>query len=135
MYAQLASYCISCDYTGVSCQTVFIKTVPAGIPVQGQNNTFDYPILTNVTLMCMVTPVNGSSHTVTSYLWTAVNCYKHSEGINDSCFYGGNKTGQNITGHDLLAQDAGTVTCNATIDGANYTSDPLSLRIAGELHT
>ena len=84
--------------------------------------------------MCMVTPINGSSHTVT-YLWTAVNCYNHSMGVKDSCFYGGNKTGQNITGHDLLAQDAGTVTCNVTINGANYTSNPLTLRISGELHT
>ena len=85
--------------------------------------------------MCMVTPVNRSSHTVTSYLWTAVNCYNNTDGVNDPCFYGGNKTGQNITGHDLLAQDAGTVTCNVTIEGANYTSNPLTLRISGELDT
>ena len=102
--------------------------------MQGQNNTFDYPILTNVTLMCVVTPANASSHSVTSYHWTAVNCYNHSEGVNDSCFYSGNKTGQNITGCDLLAQDAGTVNCTATIDGVNYDSDPLTLRISGEVH-
>ena len=85
--------------------------------------------------MCMVAPVNGLSQTVTSYLWTTVNCYNNTYGVNDSCFYGGKKTGQNITGHDLLAQDAGTVTCNVTINGTNYTSNPLTLRISGELDT
>ena len=80
--------------------------------------------------MCVVTPGNVS---VTSYHWTAMNCYNHSKrGIDDPCFYSGNKTGQNITGHDLLAQDAGTVTCTAIIDGVNYTSSPLTLRISGE---
>ena len=91
----------------------------------------DYPILTTVTLMCMVTPANVN---VTSYHWTAMNCYDHSTGVNDICFYGGNRTGQNITGHDLLAQDAGTVTCTAIIDGVNYTSSPLTIRISGELN-
>ena len=84
--------------------------------------------------MCMVAPANVSSHTVTSYHWTAMDCYNNSNGVKDPCFYSGSKTGQNITGYDLLAQDAGTVNCTATIDGVNYTSDPLTLRISGEIH-
>ena len=81
--------------------------------------------------MCMVTPANVN---VTSYHWTAINCYNHTKkGVDDPCFYSGNKTGHNITGHDLLAQDAGTVTCTVVIDGVNYTSNPLTLRISGEL--
>jgi len=44
-----------------------------------------------------------------------------------------NINGQNITVNYLLAQDAGTVTCSATINGVSYTSDPLTLRISGEL--
>ena len=80
--------------------------------------------------MCMVAATNVSSHTVTSYYWTAMNCYTHNYGVYDPCFYSGNRREQNITGYDLLAQDAGT----ATIDGVNYTSDPLTLRISGKIH-
>ena len=113
---------------GVDAWNVTILTNPAGIQVYNQTNTYEYPILTSVTLMCTVAP---SNHNVTSYHWTAVNCYNHSKGINDSCFYSGRR-GQNIIGYDLLAQDAGTVTCTATIDCVNYTSDPLTLCISGE---
>ena len=119
---------------GVDSQTVKIITDPAGIPADGQPNTYDYPILANVTLKCMVTPVNGSTSTVTSYQWTVVDCYRKSKrGIEDPCFYANDIQEQNITGTDLLAQDAGTVTCTAIIDGATYTSELLTLRISGEL--
>ena len=113
-------------------QNVTIVTIPAGTPVDGQPGTFDYPILTSVTLMCMATASDGSPVTVTAYSWTATNCYTRTGVIRDPCFYGNNPTGQNITGNNLLAPDAGTVTCTATIDGTEYTSDPLTLRISGE---
>ena len=118
---------------GVVGHNVTIVTYPAGIPVDDEPNTYDYPILTSVTLMCMVTPVNGSLVNVTSYLWTAVDCYNNSYGVDDPCFYDGGKTGQNITGIDILAQDAGTVICTATIDDTDYISDALTLRISGKL--
>ena len=114
-------------------QTVTIVTDPAGTPVDGQPGTFDYPILTSVTLMCMETTSDGSPVTVTSYEWTATNCYTRTGGILNPCFYSlGFATGQNITSNGLLAPDAGTVTCTATIDGVDYTSDQLTLRISGE---
>ena len=71
--------------------------------------------------------------TVDSYSWNAINCYNHpfNGGVDDPCFYNG-ATGQSITGNDLQAPDAGTVTCSAIINGVNYTSDPLTLRISGE---
>ena len=89
--------------------------------------------MTNVTLMCIATAANGSLANVTSYHWNAINCYNNSDGVLDPCFYSNSQTSQNITGNDLLAQDAGTVSCTATINGINYTSDPLTLRISGEL--
>ena len=119
-------------YVGIDGQTVTIVTDPAGVPVDGQNNTFDYPILTNVTLMCIAT-VDGSPANVTSYYWNAINCYNNSHGVDDPCFYGNGLTSQNITDNNLLGQDAGTVNCTATINGTNYTSDPLTLRISGEV--
>ena len=83
--------------------------------------------------MCMATAVDGSSVTVTAYNWTASNCYTRYDGVQEPCFYSlNNPTGQNITGFNLLAPDAGTVTCTATIDGMDYTSDPLTLHISGE---
>ena len=87
--------------------------------------------------MCLATAVDGSPVTVTSYSWTADNCYTISGGVDNPCFYSlPSATGQNITGMNLLAPSAGIVTCTATIDGMDYTSDPLTLRISGEqLHS
>ena len=120
-------------------QTVTIVTFPAGVPVDGQNNTFDYPILTSVSLMCNATTADGSPANVTSYHWNAIDCYNTNDGVDVHCFYSHGQTSQFITtgydGVDLRAQDAGTVNCTATIDGTDYTSDPLTLRISGELHT
>ena len=112
---------------------VTIVTDPEGTPVNGSNNTFDYPILTSVSLLCMATTEDGSSVTVTSYSWTATNCYDRTGGVQSPCFYSGGCTGNNITDNSLLAQDAGTVTCTATIGSASFTSDPLTLRISGKL--
>ena len=81
--------------------------------------------------MCIATTADGSPAIVTSYHWNVINCYVDSS--NYPCFYSQGQTGQNITGNNLLANDAGTVNCTATIDGTYYTSDPLTLRISGEL--
>ena len=111
---------------------VTIVTNPEGTPVTGSNNTFDYPILTSVSLLCMATMPDGSAVTTASYSWTATNCYNHTGGVQSPCFYSGGHTGNNITDNSLLAPDAGTVTCTVTVDGVNFTSDPLTLRISGE---
>ena len=112
--------------------SVNIVTDPNAVPVNGSNSTFDYPILTNVSLLCMATVACRSQVTATSYSWTATNCYNHTGGIQTPCFYSGGHTDNNITGDSLLAPDAGTITCTATIDGIDYTSDPLTLRISGK---
>ena len=114
---------------------VTIVANPPGTQVDGQPNTYDYPVVSSVTLICVVTtPPDGSTMTVDSYSWNAINCYNHPYrgGVDDPCFYSGGCTGQNITGYDLQAPDAGTVTCTAIIGGNNCTSSPLTLRISGE---
>ena len=111
---------------------VTILTDPEGTPVNGSNNTFDYPILTSVSLLCMATMPDGSPVTMASYSWTATNCYNHTGGVQSPCFYSGGRTGYNITENSLLAPDAGTVACTVTVNGVNFTSDPLTLRISGE---
>ena len=117
---------------GIDGLHVAIITDPAGVAVDGQPNTFNFPILTNVTLMCVVTGTledeSSVADTMALYHWDAINCIGSR---NDPCFYGHNQTSQNITGRDLLAQDAGTVRCIATINGTNYSSNPLTLRISG----
>ena len=121
---------------GVDGQTTYTVTIvssPAGIPVNGSTNTFDYPILSNVTLTCNVTSNNGSPFTVTSYQWNTAGCYTHTRvnGGNPSCFPDGQTT-QNVSDDDVTAEDAGTITCTATISGSQYTSGPFTLRISGE---
>ena len=110
--------------------TVTIINSPAGTPVSGSTNTFDYPILSNVTLTCMVNPTPSSSIT---YRWNTDDCYINSQFTlsNPECFPHGQTT-QNVTGNDLNAEDAGTITCTVTISGSDYTSEPFTLRISGE---
>ena len=109
--------------------TVTIASNPAGTPVSGSTNTFDYPILSTVTLTCMVTSSDGSTFTVTTYQWDTTGCYDNIRGER-RCFPTGQTT-QSVTGNNLLAEDAGTITCTVTIGGVNYTSGPLTLRISG----
>ena len=113
--------------------TVTIVSSPAGTPVNGSTKTFDYPILSNVTLTCNVTSNDTSSFTITSYHWNTDGCYSHTQytGSNPHCFPHGQTT-QNVTGNDLNAEDAGTITCTAAINGSIYTSEPYTLRISGE---
>ena len=121
-------------YVGVDGQTVTIVTDPVGIPVDNQSNTFDYPILTSVTLMCIVTAVDESSATVTSYNW---NCVMHF--ANSTCNLFSTDLDQlpqtqNTSINNLQAKHASAmIYCTATIGGTNYTSDPLILRISGKL--
>ena len=114
--------------TGVDAQyTVTIVSTPAGTPVSGSTNTFDYPILSSVTLTCMVDPT--PSGTVT-YSWDTSRCYTSNNG-NQRCFPAGQTT-QNVTETDLIAHDAGTITCSASIDGSTaIESDQYTLRISG----
>ena len=83
--------------------------------------------------MCMVKASDGSVPTVTHYQWDTTGCYTnpaHSSG-NPTCFPTG-QIGQNVTGNDLTAEDAGTITCTVTIGDGYYTSEPFSLRISGK---
>jgi len=113
--------------TGTNSQyTVTIDSTPAGTPVSGSTNTFDYPILSNVTLTCMVDPSPPASAT---YRWNT-GCYTNDRRTEDTCFPAGQTT-QSVTGTNLLAEDAGTVYCAVTIGGVEYGSELFSLRVSG----
>ena len=118
-------------HLGVDSQfIVTIVSSPAGTPVSGSTDTFDYPIWSSVTLTCMVNPTPSSSVT---YQWNTAGCYTNRRftDSNPVCFPH-NQITQNVTGNDLNAKDAGTITCNVTISGRDYTSRPFTLRISGE---
>ena len=78
----------------------------------------------------MVDPLPPAS---LSYQWNTAGCYNNSD-FNDGiprCFPH-NQTTQSVTGNDLTAEDAGTITCTVTINGNDYTSGLFTLRISGE---
>ena len=123
-------------FLGANSQTTFTVTIvssPAGTPVNGSTNTFDYPILSSVTLTCNVTSDDGSSFTVTSYQWNTDGCYTHPDfhGGSPNCFPV-DQVVQSVTDDDIVAEDAGTFTCTVTINGNNYTSELFILRVSGE---
>ena len=78
----------------------------------------------------MVNPTPSSSVT---YRWNTTGCYTNSKftGSNPQCFPHG-RTTRSVTGNNLNAEDAGTITCTVTISGSDYTSEPFTLRISGE---
>jgi len=120
-----------CCVVGINGQfTVTIVSNPAGTPVSGSTNTFDYPILSSVTLTCMV---NTSVPADTTYQWETTECYTNvgHNGGNPTCFPTGGMMAT-VSDNNVTAEDAGTITCSATINGTNYTSEPFTLRISGD---
>ena len=90
--------------------------------------------MSDVTLTCNVTSDDDSSFNVTSYQWNTEGCYTHPnfEFGDPGCFPHGQTT-QNVTDDDVTAEDAGTITCTVSINGSNYTSEPFTLNISGNL--
>ena len=82
----------------------------------------------------MVTLSNGETFTgTTTYQWDTTGCYTntaHNSG-NPTCFPNGQIT-QSVSVNNLRADDAGTITCTVTLNGVDFTSDPLTLRISGD---
>ncbi|XP_065904701.1 uncharacterized protein [Dysidea avara] len=112
--------------------TVTILSDPPGIPVDDQPNTFDYPILSSVTLTCMVTSSDGSPLDIASYRWRTTGCYTNAghRGGKARCFPNGQTT-QIVSENDLTAEDAGTIRCEAYIgDGVYHISNEITLRIS-----
>ena len=113
-------------FLGVSIVSTSVST-----SVDESTNTFDYPILSNVTLTCMVDPTPSSS---VAYHWDTTGCYTNTAKFTKNgpeCFPGGQTT-KTVVGNDLNAEDAGAITCSVRINGSDYTSEPFTLRISGE---
>ena len=69
---------------------------------------------------------------IVKYRWNT-RCYTNTayKNGNPTCFPNGQTT-QTVTGNDLTAEDAGTITCTAIVYGIEYTSRPMTIRISGE---
>ena len=107
-------YCIGAPFF----TNVTIISSPAGTPVSGLTNTFEYRILSSVTLMCHTEPPASSSAT---FEWDDGGC--------TTCFPS-NQTTQTVTESSLTLHDAGTFTCTGTESGNTAsTSDPFILRV------
>ena len=78
----------------------------------------------------MVISSNGPIPTMINYQWNTTECFNNTMHNNPTCF-NTDRTGKNITVNNLLAEDAGTITCTVTIGDDNYTSTPLTLRVSG----
>ena len=68
-----------------------------------------------------------------TYQWNTTGCYTNDKftGSNPQCFPHG-QTAQTVTGNNLDAEDAGTITCIAMINNVRFTSEPFTLRISGK---
>ena len=68
-----------------------------------------------------------------TYQWNTTGCYNNFKftDSNPQCFPHG-QTRRRVTGNNLNAEDAGTITCTASINGSKYTSEPFTLCISGE---
>ena len=99
------------------------------------SNTFDYPILSNVTLTCNVASNSGPLPDEIRYEWNTDDCYTNSKFTPDNpqCFPHGQMI-QSVTGNYLNAENAGTITCTAVIftGVVRLTSGQFTLRISGE---
>jgi len=74
--------------------------------------------------------VDPSPPAGTTYQWNTTGCFTNNVHETPTCFPN-NQTTQIVTGNNLLAEDAGTITCAVTIGGAQITSDLFTLRISG----
>ena len=101
-----------------SFNNVTIISSPAGTPVSGLTNTFEYRILSSVTLMCYTEPPASSSAT---FVWDDGGC--------TTCFPS-TQTSQIVTESSLILDDAGTFTCTGTESGETAsTSGPFTLHV------
>ena len=79
--------------------------------------------------------VDPSPSTTITYQWNTTGCYTKINYNNGEpgCFPH-NQTTQSVTGYNLTAEDAGTITCTVTIGDVCYTSEPLTLRVSGTVY-
>ena len=93
-------------------------TNPLGTPIDGNNNTYEYLVGSDLNLTCSVTPAPPAG---SEYRW---NC-------STGCF-ADMKTEQTINVTDINTMDNGSITCSFSINNVDYHSEPLNLLVSSE---
>jgi len=112
------------DYT----VTVLRRSRTANAFILG--STYDYPISSNFTLECLVLSNKVSVTKPTNFRWNNTGCFTTRRHTAPTCFPT-NQTTKSVTGKNLVAEDAGNISCTVSIGGVDYTSGPFTLRISG----
>ena len=95
--------------------TVTIVTDP---PSDNANNVIEFPVESNLTLTCMVTPTPPSD---SEFSWScSTGCFVDME----------MEQSVNIT--ELEAMDSGELNCFVIIDDVEYASELVELRVIGK---
>ena len=74
--------------------------------------------------------VDPSPPVSATYWWNTTGCFTNRAHWTPTCFPT-NQITQSVTGNNLLAEDAGTIICTATIGSTSSTSGPFVLRVSG----
>ena len=92
-----------------------IRTLPDGIPVNGSSDTLEYPVRSNLYLICAVTPTPPAN---SQFSWSCeTGCFADM------------KMRRIIFATNLNTMDSGSITCSLTINNLKYTSKPLHLQV------
>ena len=98
--------------------TDYIVNVITDPLFDGANNIIEFPVGSNLTLTCMVTPTPPSD---SEFSWScSTGCFVDME-IEQSV---------NIT--ELEQTDSGELNCSVIIDDVEYTSESIELRVTGK---
>ena len=98
--------------------TVYDIAIVSDPPIS-KNGIFEFPVGSNITLTCMVTPTPPSD---SEFSWIcSTECFVDME-IEQSV---------NIT--ELEIADSGELNCSVIIDNVEYTSEIIELRVTGML--
>ena len=101
--------------TNLTDYTVTIITDPL---VDDANNTFEFPVGSNLTLTCMVTPSPPSD---SEFSWScSTGCFVDME------------IEQSVKITELEITDSGELNCSVIIDDVEYTSESIELRVIGK---
>ena len=94
---------------------VRITASPDDNPVNGSSNTLEYPVGSNLSLTCAVTPAPPAN---SQFSWSCeTGCFADM------------KMSHTIFATKLNTVDSGSITCSLTINNVKYHSKPLHLQV------
>ena len=112
---QLILLFMNCILNTYVAYEVRITTFPDGSPVNGSSNTLEYPVGSNLYLICAVSPAPPAN---SQFSWSCeTDCFADM------------KMRRIIFATKLNTVDSGSITCSLTINDVKYHSKPLHLQV------